>query len=162
MGGNNVAATPAGKVFDDAGIGIGDGENGNRRPNGKECGEVDVIPERPECLLGTVGRGGEPVGTQPDPREDRDQGNLVKDGGIFQASRSSDDEMSQPCEGRFVSSRVRLRFLRIPSPDSSVVWRQSQRTFTFRKSQSVRIIRLTVARARRNGQVSPWGEKEPR
>jgi hypothetical protein len=132
MGGNDVAATPAGEVFNDTGIGIGDGKNGNRRSNGEECGKIDMIPQRFEGLLGTVRGGGKSVGTQPDPREDRDQGNLVEDGGIFQAFGSSDNEMPQPCEGRFIPSCVRLRFLRIPSPDLSVVRWRSQRTFTCR------------------------------
>jgi hypothetical protein len=54
MGGNDVAAATAGEVFNDAGIGIGDGKNGKRRSNGEECGKIDMVPQRPERLLGTI------------------------------------------------------------------------------------------------------------
>jgi hypothetical protein len=54
MGGHDVAAATAGEVFNDAGIGIGDGKNGKRRSNGEECGKIDMVPQRPERLLGTV------------------------------------------------------------------------------------------------------------
>src|SRR6185369_11989944 len=88
VGGHDVTAATMREVLDDARIGIGDDEDRQR----------GVFTQGAEGLLGTIGRGGQSVGSQTDPGQNRDQGQLVKQMRIFKVFRAADygaDELLQ-------------------------------------------------------------------
>ena len=55
MGSHDVAAAAVGKVLDDAGVSVGDDQDGEGRGEGQEDREVGVGPEGAEGLLRPVG-----------------------------------------------------------------------------------------------------------
>ena len=91
LGGDEVAAAAARKMFDDARVGEGDDEDRRRGHQGQENREVGVRPEGPEGFLGAVGRGGEAVRAEPDPGQKRDEGDVVEDPGIQRIPRLPDE-----------------------------------------------------------------------
>jgi hypothetical protein len=80
-----------------------------------------VVPESGEGLRGTVGGGGEAVRTEADPGEDRDQGDLVEEGGIRDVPLGSDERVVDP--GRdALRFRVMVLSCQGPSPGGAP-WR---------------------------------------
>src|SRR5436189_234284 len=73
-----MVVTASWKVFDDAAVARADDQHGEPGREREERRESDVAPERAEGFLGSVGGRRQPVGAQSDPREDRDQRQLVE------------------------------------------------------------------------------------
>ncbi len=57
VGGHDVAAAAVGEVLDDARVGIGDDEDGQRRGQAEKDRQVGVLAQGPEGLFRAVGRG---------------------------------------------------------------------------------------------------------
>ena len=90
VGGHDVAAAAVGKLFDDMGIGVGDDKNGQGGGQGQEDGQVGMLAQGAEGFLRAVGRGGEAVGAQADPGQQRHQGELVENGRVLDVARRPD------------------------------------------------------------------------
>ena len=67
----------------------------------QEDGEVGVLTERAERLVGAVGRGGQPVGAQADPGQERDERHLVEDAGVLHAARRTEYGAADAAQGAF-------------------------------------------------------------
>ena len=89
---DRVAAAARGELLDDAAVARADDEDRDRGREREEDGEADVLAERLERLLGAVGARREPVGAEPDPREDRDERDLVEGAGIAGILRRADED----------------------------------------------------------------------
>ena len=82
MGGDNVTASAVGEMLDETGVRIGDDNNGKRRCYPQRDTEVGVPLECGKSFRRPVRRGGKAVCTESDPREDRDEGEFVKEGRV--------------------------------------------------------------------------------
>jgi hypothetical protein len=83
MGGDNISTATTGKVLDDACVCIGDDKNGKGGPQSEEYGKIRVITESNKRLGWPVGGGGDPICTQPDPREEGEECDLMEDARVF-------------------------------------------------------------------------------
>src|SRR5262249_46559942 len=75
---DEIAAASRREELDELRVRRRDEDDRERRGRREEHGEVRVPPEREERLLGSVRAGGEAVGPEPDPREERDERELVE------------------------------------------------------------------------------------
>jgi hypothetical protein len=73
LGGEDVPSPPHGKLLDDPRIAPRNDEYRNDRGDRDEDRQGGMLSEGKERLLGAVGGGGNPVGTEADPREKSDQ-----------------------------------------------------------------------------------------
>ena len=111
---------PAGKLLDDPAVARADDEDREGGREREEDREPDVFAERLERFLRSVGARRETVGAEPDPRQDRDERDLVERAGLagsFGAPRSTRRAVfpkvigpTSPMRGCSVRSR---RFIRI-------------------------------------------------
>ncbi len=111
--GHEVPAAAARKVLDEVGVGGGDDGDGHGRHRHEDDGEGVVAAEGAEGLVGAVCGGGEPVGAEADPREERDEGEPVEDAGVSDVPTLSQEELSEPvgvgqCSSRRRSPRTRV------------------------------------------------------
>jgi hypothetical protein len=83
-------------MLDDPRVGIGDDKDGDRRGKGKEDGKVGMGCEGGIGLGRTVRGGGETVRPEADPGEDRDEGDLVEEGGVGDVPLGSDEGVTDP------------------------------------------------------------------
>ena len=88
LAGDHVAAAAGGELLDDAAVGGRDQQHRDRHEGGERHGEVGVLAERLERLLGAVGGGRQPVGSQADPGEERDQRQPVEEPAVAQVARA--------------------------------------------------------------------------
>ena len=89
--GDDVAAAARGEVLDDARVGVGDDEDGQGGGQGQDQGQVGVLAQDLEGLLGTVGGRGQAVGAEPDPGQDGDQGDLVEERRVLDVAGLADE-----------------------------------------------------------------------
>ena len=105
--GDGVSASAEGEVLDDLRIGGGDDEDGDAGRDGEEHRQVLVAAEVLEGFLGTIGRGAEAVGAEPDPGEEGRQRDVLEELRILDVLRPAEQ-----CAGELLPSRRRkLRFL---------------------------------------------------
>jgi hypothetical protein len=84
---HRVAAAAVRELLDDLAVGVGDDDDRERGREREEDGEVRVLAERAERLVGSVGGGRQAVGAQTDPGEESAQRELVDEPGIAQRVR---------------------------------------------------------------------------
>jgi hypothetical protein len=101
LGRHQVAAAARRKQVDRLRIRGRDDENGQRRHHGQEHRQVLVVAEREERLLGTVTRRTQSVGAEADPGQKCDQRKTMKDPGIANIARRSDNDVG---EGAFAAA----------------------------------------------------------
>src|SRR5450631_4021857 len=82
VGGDDVAPAAMGEVLDEAGVRVGDDDNGTCGCQPQRKTEVGVPLKCGECFRWSVGRGGKAICAEPDPRKDRDKGELVEEGRV--------------------------------------------------------------------------------
>ncbi len=95
LGGHHVAAAAEGEALDDLGVGDRDDEDGDRGGEPQRHRQVGVPAERAEGLVRAVGRGGEPVGAQPDPGQHGDERDAVVGAGVLDVARRAEDQVAQ-------------------------------------------------------------------
>ena len=115
LGGDDVPAAAVGEVLDDPAIRGRDHQHGDAGQQREPDRQVGVAAEGLERLLGAVGRRRETVGAQPDPRQERDQRDLVEDPLIVQVARLAKESRLEPTEA---SSRRELSALSRPRSKS--------------------------------------------
>src|SRR5262249_57232209 len=77
--GADKAAPPAGREeLDELGVARRDHKDCHRHEQRQSYGEKCMPAQRQERFFRAVARGGEAVGTQPDPRQESDQGDTVE------------------------------------------------------------------------------------
>ena len=76
-------------MLDDARVCIRDDKNGQSDRYGKTEGKIGVFAKFAECFVGSVGAGGKPVGTQTNPCQERNEGDMMKDLRIIKILRLS-------------------------------------------------------------------------
>jgi hypothetical protein len=92
---HEVSAAAARKVLDQVRVGDGDDSDRDDGHRDDDNREMRVRAERLVSLLGAVGRRREAVRSQADPREDRDEGDVVEDVGIGDVARRTDDDAAK-------------------------------------------------------------------
>jgi hypothetical protein len=93
MIGNNISSSPAGEMFDDAGIGVRDDENRKCGAQGKKYGKIGMIAEGNKRLGRPVGRGGNTVSTETYPCKQRKESNLLEYSRVFYVFLGADEGM---------------------------------------------------------------------
>jgi len=92
-----------------AAVGGGDEEDGARRGRRQDEGQKSVVSQGAEGLFRTVGGGGQSVGAQAHPGQERDQGDAVKDRFVLDVVRRAENKAFEA--GRFdVRTHVCTRF----------------------------------------------------
>ena len=97
--GDAITAAARRKQLDDLVVGHRDNEDGNRRGERQEQAHRHVRPERQEGLLRPVTGGGEAIGPEPDPRQERHQHDVVAGGRIQRIEFLADDQSAQLTRG---------------------------------------------------------------
>src|SRR5512137_65449 len=83
MGCDDIPPAPAGKMLNDAGIGIRNDENGKCGCQSKKDRKICVLTECYEGFGWSIGRRRNTISTQTDPCEEGKECNLMKYSGIF-------------------------------------------------------------------------------
>src|SRR5256885_16985070 len=98
-------------MLDDLGVGGGDDEDGDARRNRQEHRQVLVAAEVLEGLLGTVSRGAEAVGAEPDPGEECGEGDVLEELRNLDVLRSAEQRAREllPARGRKLRFLIRFR-----------------------------------------------------
>src|SRR5207302_3587826 len=76
---NDVTAATERKLFDDPAIGVGDDEDGERRRQCQADRQIGMRSESLKCLFGPVRGRRQAVGSEADPREQRNERDFVED-----------------------------------------------------------------------------------
>ncbi len=93
--GDDVASSARRKVLDDSRVGVGDDEDGERRADGeadRERGVVALLRELAKGFVWPVGRGGEPVRSEPDPGEHGDEREAVEGVCVVDVLRRAEEQ----------------------------------------------------------------------
>ena len=97
---DDVPAAAGGERLDDLRVAARDDEDRRHRHHGDEDREDGVAAESEERLLRAVARGGDPVGAQPHPGEEGDEGNVVEDLRVEQIPGGAEqDPLHSPIQG---------------------------------------------------------------
>ena len=100
VGGHDVAAAPVREMLNDPRVGVGDDADREGRGQGEKQGQVRVAAQGPEGLFRTVRGGRKPIRAQPDPRQQWDERQLVKDVRIVKVSRGTEQPSGDPLPKR--------------------------------------------------------------
>ena len=104
---DEVAAATGGKQGDDLRVARADRDDGHDGGERDEDGEVGIRAERAERFLGAVARGGEAVRPEADPREERDERDLVEEVAIGERAGLAEENGFEGGQGRKIRSRMR-------------------------------------------------------
>ena len=90
---DEITAAAGGKQFDDLRIARADDDDGQHRGRRDEQAQKSVALQRQKRRLRAVARGGQSVRAQPDPRQQRDQRQVVKQIFIGKIAGAADDRI---------------------------------------------------------------------
>ena len=94
---HHVPAAAEGEVLDDPGVGERDEQHRPGRRERQRRGEEVQVADGPVELVGAVGRGGEAVGAQPHPGEQRDERDVVVGPRVVDVPGRAEEDAAQAC-----------------------------------------------------------------